>query len=121
MRLIVCSVYDSAVGAYLQPFFCRSKGEAIRSFMSACEDKQSNFARFAKDYTLVYFGHWDDQSGEFEPTINARQAIMTAYEAMSQSEGAERPESAREDSVGVSEMNLLYDEARKNGPLKREA
>lgn len=65
MKLNVYTVFDKAVNAYMQPFFCRSKGEAIRSFSEACSDKSSNFFKYSQDYILVELGEYDDQTGLF--------------------------------------------------------
>jgi hypothetical protein len=71
MRLQVFSVFDKAVGAYLQPFFSRAKGEAVRSFADACNKSDHQFAQHGLDYVLMYMGEFDDVSGVFvcgEPT-----------------------------------------------------
>lgn len=63
MKLLMFSVYDAAVGAYLQPFFCRSVGEAIRSFSEACNDPKTGFHKNASDYCLFHLGDFDDGGG----------------------------------------------------------
>jgi hypothetical protein len=42
--------------------FFRARGEAIRSFMEACRDDKSNFAKFSNDYSFVFCGQFDDAS-----------------------------------------------------------
>ena len=49
----IYAVFDSKVGAYLQPMFFRSNGEAIRAFASAVGDVDHQFSKFASDYTLL--------------------------------------------------------------------
>lgn len=66
MKLELYCVFDRAVGAYLQPLFMRSRGEAIRSFSDACLDVKHQFSAHAKDYELFFFGSWDDSNGRFE-------------------------------------------------------
>lgn len=66
MKLKVFSVFDSKVGAYLTPFFSRSTGEAIRAFTQAANDSQTQFCKFAEDFTLFEIGEWDDQNSKFE-------------------------------------------------------
>ncbi|AXH73253.1 MAG: nonstructural protein [Microviridae sp.] len=61
----VFSVYDKAVSAFLPPFQCRSKGEAIRSFTEAVNDPNKSFGKYATDYSLMGLGTWDDNSGMF--------------------------------------------------------
>lgn len=65
MILLACSVFDAKVGAFTNPMYFRSRGEAIRSFSTAVRDEKSQFALFKADYALVYLGDWDDGSGAF--------------------------------------------------------
>lgn len=66
MKLQIFSVMDKAVGAFLQPFFSRAKGEAVRSFADACNDEKHNFNTHASDYLLVHLGEFDDTAGTFK-------------------------------------------------------
>lgn len=68
----IFSVYDKAVNAYIQPFYARSKGEAIRSFTEAANDPQSNICKYATDMHLMYLGEFDDASGTFAPLLPER-------------------------------------------------
>lgn len=60
------SVYDSKAGAYITPFFLVNKGVALRSFMAACNDPASDFARFPGDYTLFELGDWEPETGKIK-------------------------------------------------------
>lgn len=62
----IFSIYDSKAEAYLQPFFALSRGIAIRMIMKATADSESDFYRFAADYTLFHIGAWDPQKGTIE-------------------------------------------------------
>lgn len=84
MQLFVFSVYDKAVGAYLQPFYARAKGEAIRQFTEACHDEKSLFAKHGTDYLLVYLGSFDDVTGLF--TTGEPERLLAAHEAIARSE-----------------------------------
>lgn len=84
MQLHVFSVYDKAVGAFLTPFFSRSKGEALRSFTEACNDEKMQFSKNALDYTLCYLGIYDDVAGLF--TTNEPERMLGAAEARSPSD-----------------------------------
>lgn len=81
MILQVFTVYDKAVCAFLQPFYCRATGEAIRSFTEACNDPKNNFGRHASDYYLVKLGEFDDASGLFACGEPVR--IVSAVECVS--------------------------------------
>lgn len=64
MKLDVFSVHDAAVGAFLPPFFARSRGEAIRQFADASRDT-NRFGTHAKDFSLYQIGTWSDENGLF--------------------------------------------------------
>lgn len=67
MRMCVVSVYDQAVGAYGRPAFCRSEGEAIRSFADEINRSAPDNAMHAhpEHFTLFFLAHFDDASGAF--------------------------------------------------------
>lgn len=67
MKLSCFCVYDSAVGAHTSPQFFRSRGEAVRSFQSACEQEGSQFRAHAADYSFWLIGEFDDGDGTFVP------------------------------------------------------
>lgn len=64
-KRLVFSVYDSKAEAFLQPFFCDTRGVAIRMFTVAVSDGKHDFCRFSEDYTLFELGEFDCLSGEF--------------------------------------------------------
>lgn len=65
MKLQVFSVFDRAVGCYLQPFYARSHGEAHRMFEGACMNPEHVFAKHAADYRLYHLGEFDEETGAF--------------------------------------------------------
>lgn len=58
-------IFDSKVGAYLQPFFLRSTGEAIRSVTELACDKNHQFNRHAGDFSLFECGEFDESTCMF--------------------------------------------------------
>lgn len=80
MKLEIFSVFDKAVQAYVQPFYARSKGEALRMFTEAVNDEKNNLHKHAGDYSLYYLGQWDDGGAGFAPVDPVR--ILTALEVM---------------------------------------
>lgn len=86
MILEVYSVYDKAVEAFMQPFFVRAKGEAVRSFMSACTDGKSQFVSHPGDYTLFHIGTFDDASGIISVPQAGPVRVITALECIQQPE-----------------------------------
>lgn len=80
--LKIYSVYDSATMAYLQPFYCRSHGEAIRSFTDAANTAEHNFHKHADDYILFHLGDFNDATGELIP-LAERKSLGLASEYVS--------------------------------------
>lgn len=70
MKMSIFAVRDSAVEAFLQPFFSPTKGAAIRSLTEACNDTKHQFYMHAKDYALYYLGDFDDANGVVNPPDN---------------------------------------------------
>ena len=77
------SVFDKKVGAFVAPFFCRSNGEAIRSFIDACADEKHQFFRHAGDYELYCIASYDDETGSFERKSDMPTRLITALECVS--------------------------------------
>lgn len=75
MKIYLYSVYDSAVEAFMQPQFFRSKGEAIRAFSDACNDDKTNFYRHAGDYGFYCLGVFDDSDGSVVATKQPERVI----------------------------------------------
>lgn len=72
MIMKIYAVRDSAVEAFLQPFFSPSDGAAIRSLTDAVNDKEHQFFKNAKDYALWRLGSFDDASGVLDHTETKR-------------------------------------------------
>lgn len=64
MHLTACSIYDSVAEAWTRPMFVRSKGEAMRGFMDALQNPESDFSRHPEHYSLYAVGTFDEFSGE---------------------------------------------------------
>lgn len=57
------TIYDSKAEAYLRPFFCPTKGIALRSISDAVNTPGDNLQKHAADYTLFEIGEYDDSTG----------------------------------------------------------
>lgn len=64
MKLKVYSLFDSAAGAYTQPFFMHNDGLAIRAFSDNVNADNNNVSYHPDQFTLFQVGEWDDISGE---------------------------------------------------------
>lgn len=87
MKLHVFAVYDRAAGAYLPPFFVRSKAEAIRMFTESVQDGKSPFSKFPSDYTLCGLGYYDDVSGAFSTDDHGVESVIRATECIDSAGG----------------------------------
>lgn len=63
MWMKVFAVYDSKAAAYQQPFFAPNPAVACRMVERAVNDANTDFHRYAADYTLFEIGAYDDASG----------------------------------------------------------
>lgn len=68
MRTLIYTVFDKKSGSYSQPFFVNHQVHATRIVETAVNDPTSNLGTFPADFALYHLGHFDDQSGLFEPT-----------------------------------------------------
>lgn len=68
MKMVICSIRDSAADAYGRPFFLPSVGVAIRSFIDEinrpAEDNQ--IYQHPEDFDLFELGVFDDSNAKFE-------------------------------------------------------
>lgn len=83
MKMLMFAVYDSAAQVYMQPFFCRSRLEAIRSFSDAVGKADTPFCAHPADYTLFAVGEYDDSTGAVVPT-DVTVKVITALECVRQ-------------------------------------
>lgn len=74
-QVVVC-VYDVQLGAFLRPFCAPSTGVAIRSFVDALQDPQSEMAKHPNDYELHQLAVFDDHEGEFTPVKKADRLLL---------------------------------------------
>jgi hypothetical protein len=64
-KFVVCTVFDSKVQAFEQPFFARTRGEALRMWQEVSNDAQTKFARHPEDFALMEIAEYDDQTAQF--------------------------------------------------------
>jgi hypothetical protein len=63
METHVFTVYDSAAGFYLEPFFAPSIEFAIRGFRTAVNNEGHQFNAHPTDYTLFHIGIYEPSEG----------------------------------------------------------
>lgn len=67
-KMLVFSVFDAKVGAYAQPFFMRSRGEALRGWQDVANDASTQICKYSSDFSLMEIGEYDDSTGQFTNT-----------------------------------------------------
>lgn len=77
------SVYDNALGAFMQPQFFQSRGQAIRAFTDAVQSEGSQFSKHSGDYHFFYLGDFDDNRGEFiDPAKGVPERVISAQDCL---------------------------------------
>lgn len=66
------SVFDKAVGAFMPPYFCKARGEAIRMFSDAVNEQNSPFFKHPGDFELYAIGRFDPATGSLEQLATER-------------------------------------------------
>lgn len=59
-------VYDSCAEVFSTPIFAMNRGDAIRAFTDACNDKTHMYNKHPYHYTLFYLGSYDLRSAELK-------------------------------------------------------
>jgi len=66
MKILINGIYDSKVKMFsTQLVPSRTIEEAIRGFKGACENKDTDFAKYPEDFTLHLLGEFDQLTGDF--------------------------------------------------------
>lgn len=77
-KLQILAVYDVAVGAFMRPMFVPSKGVAVRSFQDEVGNKESPMNKHPEDYSLMFLGVYDEETGSFEDCPAMPERIVSA-------------------------------------------
>lgn len=81
---VVCCVRDSAMDAFMNPWYAPSKGVAIRSFSGEVQNVESPIAQHPSDYELYALGEWNNSTGFLDqyasPVLLARAKDLVVKE-----------------------------------------
>ena len=83
MRLNIYTIFDSASGAYIRPFYAQSDGQALRSFTDISQDADHEIGKHPEDYSLFRIGTYDDNKGQLHP--EDKECLATAMEVVAAS------------------------------------
>lgn len=73
MNLVIMAVRDSAVNAFMQPFFVTHTGAAVRLFQDEVNKSGTPFNAHPDDYALYELGVFDDSNGSVTMLPEPRQ------------------------------------------------
>lgn len=85
MQLRVFCFFDSKVGVFSTPFFCRHVGEALRIAQQLGEDPQTQIGRYPADFSLVEVGSFDDQTGVMTALPHHSHGVVAGFLAAKRS------------------------------------
>lgn len=63
MKMQLFSIKDTALQAYMQPFFAHTRAAAVRAFTDGINDNSTPMNKHPEDYELYHVGEYDDQLG----------------------------------------------------------
>lgn len=63
--LKVCAVRDSAVNAFLRPFYVPALGAAVRGFTDEVNRSDSEMGKHPEDYELFELGEFNEETATF--------------------------------------------------------
>ncbi len=78
MKLNIYTIFDTASGLYMRPFYQQSDGAAVRSFKDIAIDADHEVGKHPEDYSLFRIGVYDDNNAVI--TVENRDCIATALE-----------------------------------------
>lgn len=65
-KLLIVAINDTKAEAYMNPFYMRSEGEAIRAFGDAIAKGDSPLSAHPEDFVLVKLGTFCQDTGAIE-------------------------------------------------------
>ncbi len=63
MQHIICSIYDTAIQAYMRPYTAQTPGEATRMFTDEVQRPDSPMGKHPEDYALFQLAEFNDNEG----------------------------------------------------------
>lgn len=90
MKINIYTIFDSASGAYMRPFFAQSDGQATRSFGDIARDENHEIGKHPEDYSLYRVGIFDDNKAEITP--EDKTCLATAMELIAIQKADQKPQ-----------------------------
>lgn len=78
MTYMITAIRDAKTG-FLTPGFHASKEAAVRDFISVCRRPDTAVHEFPVDFSLVFLGSYDTDTGSISPVVPDELCRATAY------------------------------------------
>ncbi len=78
MKINIYTIFDTASGLYMRPFFMNADAAAIRTFGELSTDADHEVGKHPEDYSLFRIGIYDDNTAVI--TAETRSCLSTALE-----------------------------------------
>lgn len=75
MVLVMVAVRDSALDAFMRPFFVPTTGIAVRSFQDEVKNPDSPMSKHPEDFALFELGTFDEDTGKCQNLASPRQLV----------------------------------------------
>lgn len=72
MKMIMYSIYDSAVECFARPMFVNTQAQIMRMLKDEMENADSSLAKHPYDYALFRVGEFNDSDGIVTPLLPAQ-------------------------------------------------
>ncbi len=69
MKLLMFSLYDNKLEAFMRPFFIQTIAVARRAILDLASDKSHEASKHPEDYCLYQLGTFDDHSSQVEQML----------------------------------------------------
>lgn len=78
MTYMITAIRDAKTG-FLTPGFHASKEAAVRDFISVCRRPDTAVHEFPVDFSLVFLGSYDTDTGSISPVVPDELCRATSY------------------------------------------
>ena len=83
MRVMVYTIFDTASGAAMRPFFAQGDGAAMREFSDLAVNAEHPIGKHPEDYSLFRIGQFDDNA--ITLIQEDKECLITGLEAVAAS------------------------------------
>lgn len=91
MKTNLYAIYDQKAATFTQPMCMQNDALAARAFSTAIMNPEHDFAKHPADFTLMFIGEYNDETGELENALNRSIGNGLEFKARLRSQNLEIP------------------------------